>query len=865
VKFIPLFNMRRLLIVILLQFSVMGSWAQLTVNTSQTATQLVQNVLVGPGVTVSNVTFSGASGSIGHFTTGASPTNLGIGAGIIMSSGVVNGSPAIGSAVYNFADTDHSTGSDPDLQNLTADDVEDAAVLAFDFVPLSDTIKFRYVFASEEYPEWVSSSVNDVFGFFVSGPNPMGGAAYLNRNVALIPGTNLPVSIDNINDGSYSQLYVDNEGIGGTTIVYDGFTKIFTAWCLVVPCLQYHIKLAIGDAGDGIYDSGVFLEANSFSSTSIAITQFPTVPAVGNNGIEGCNDVTVHFSLQHPQTSAYPVSYGISGTAANGTDYTNISNSLLIPAGQTSVDLIIHPLMDGLTEGTETVVLTVQTSVCGNTQDIIVNIADNTPLVLQTSNDTALCGGSATLWAAASGGIIPYTYAWSNGLGSGTSVTVSPTSATTYTVSVNDACGNTATHAINIGAGSGNADAGNNVTLCMGQSTTLMGSGGSNYQWSNGATTSATTVSPVTTTTYYMTATGGCSGNDSVTVYVNPLPVVTAAVSVPSILMSESATLTATGANSYLWGSNPNDPSLAGQFNTASPTVSPLFTTLYTVVGTDANGCTASAAVTLIVIPVYPEVNFFAHPIKGCEPLIVQFFDSTMKAVPGASYLWDFGNGTASTEMNPLAYYPYNGIYDVTLTVTNPGGLGMTLTIPGFIEVFPKPEASFLTLPNREVTVLENTLGFFDRTIGDPTQWFWSFGDGDTSGLENVYHTYADTGIYEVNLIATNRYGCSDSAFTSVRVRPESAVFVPNAFTPNGDGRNDVFYVQGIGILEGSYIIRIFNRWGEEVFFSTDPEYSWDGTSKGGRCLLGTYVYLIDYTDLEFHTQTLKGTVSIYR
>ena len=102
---------------------------------------------------------------------------------------------------------------------------------------------------------------NDVFGFFVSGPNPAGGN-YTNYNVARIPGTAVPVTIDNVNSGSYSSYYVNNGT--GLTVVYDGFTTVLTAWCLVTPCNQYHIKIAIGDAGDGAYDSGVFLEENSF-------------------------------------------------------------------------------------------------------------------------------------------------------------------------------------------------------------------------------------------------------------------------------------------------------------------------------------------------------------------------------------------------------------------------------------------------------------------------------------------------------------------------------------------------------------------------------------------------------------------------
>jgi gliding motility-associated-like protein len=854
----------RILLFFLLSINAFLLQAQLTVNTSMTPTQLVQNVLVGTGVTVSNVTYTGGIDAIGQFTTGSSPTNLGLSSGVIMSSGVVNGSPAIGSSSSNQQSGTNGGGSDADLLNLVPGyTINDASVLQFDFIPLSDTIKFRYVFGSEEYPEWVGS-FNDVFGFFVSGPNPLGGS-YVNKNIALIPGTNVVVSINNVNAGSYATYFVDNLGMGGTTIVYDGFTTVLTAWCLVVPCIQYHIKLAIGDANDTGWDSGVFLEANSFSGGAVAVNQYPAVPIAGNNAIEGCNDITLSFNLQSLQAAAYTVSYSIMGTATNGVDYTAIPNSVTIPAGQDSVNLIIHPFMDGITEGTETIILLVQTSICGNNDTVLVTIMDNTPLIINTSNDTTICGGQATIWGYASGGIIPYTYSWSNSAGNTPVVTVSPVVTTNYTISVTDLCGTIATEDINITYGQGSAEAGNDVTLCLGESTTLVASGGNGYLWNDGTTTAINNVNPTVTTVYYVTASGTCDGYDSVTVFVNPLPTITATSSASSIFLGFSVNLYATGGTIYQWSSSPYDPSLASQANSASPTVSPQSTTTYNVVAYDANGCSGSASVVVIVVPVYPEVNFSGYPLKGCEPLIVQFMDSTIKALPGATYFWDFGNGTTSTLINPEAYYPEHGIYDVSLTVTNPNGFGMTLVSYACVEVYPVPIAVFQTLPNREVSILESTIGFFDETVGDPVKWSWSFGDGDTSDLQNIYHVYQDTGHYQVILVATNQYGCFDTAQTTISVRPDYYMFVPNAFTPNGDGKNDVFLIQGQGFLEDSYVIRIFNRWGEEVFFSKNINESWDGICKGKKALGETYVYVINFIDQINHTHEIKGALSVYR
>lgn len=839
--------------------------AQLSVNTAQTPTQLVQNVLVGTGVTVSNVTYTGTAGAIGHFQTGATPTNLGFGAGVIMSSGLVNSSPSIGSSVTNFASTDNSSGTDANLQTLTPDDVEDAAILQFDFVPLSDTIKFRYVFASEEYPEFVNSSVNDVFGFFVSGPNPMGGT-YTNRNIALIPGTSQPVSIDNINLGTFPQYYIDNQGINGGTIVYDGFTKVFTAWCVVVPCLQYHIKLAIGDAGDGIYDSGVFLEANSFSATAVNINQYPSVPAVGSDGIEGCNDITIEFTLPSAQTNPYPVSYAIGGTATNGVDYATIPNAILIPAGQTTASIVIQPVDDGITEGNETIVLTVQTSICGSTQDLVLTIKDNTPLVLQTTNDTIIpCGNAVTLSALASGGIQPYQYTWDGGLGSGTSVTVAPTAETWYLITVRDICTNSFTDSIKVMPEPGITDAGPDVTLCEGVSTTLTAIGGPGYAWSNGGTTASITVQPSVTTTYYLTTTSACPGFDSVTVFVNPAPPVVATSDTNLITMGELVHLFAAGATSYVWSSNPPDPSLAGQQNLTQLTCMPAGTTNYILVGTDANGCSASSNVTITVLPVLPIAGFSGSPLEGCSPLSVQFQDLSLKVSPDASYWWDFGNGSYSMLQNPVGYYPTHGTFDVTLIVTNPGNLADTLTLPAYVRVWPTPQAAFVTSPELAPTILNPTIGFFDRTLPGATLWAWDFGDGAEGTQQDEFHTYSDTGTYVVTLAVANEFGCSDTVSNSVRIRPDSWIWLPNAFTPNGDGKNDVFLIQGDGMLEGSFLLRIFNRWGEEIFFSVDPNNAWDGTVDGHMAPLGSYVYLLEYHDLEYHLHEYKGTVTLFR
>jgi gliding motility-associated-like protein len=839
-------------------------------------TNLVQNVLVGNGVTVSGVTYTGSASAIAEFSNG-NTTNLGLTSGIVMCSGNYSDIPQ---GAINLASTNFGQPGDASLGTLTTNTSYDASVLAFNFSPLGDTIKFRYVFGSEEYPDYVCSDYNDIFGFFVSGPNPLGGN-YVQKNIAIIPGTALPVAINTINSGvpgapggsswdpsgcislAYSSYFIDNSS--GATIVYNGFTTILTAWCLVTPCAQYHIKLAVSDAGDYVLDSGVFLEANSFSSSAITVNTFFSSPAAGTDAIEGCNNAFISFNLPSPATTPVTFNYTVGGTATNGTDYPLIPNSVTIPIGQDSAYISINPILDGITEGPESVIIIVQTSVCGGNDTIQFNILDNVAINVQTSNDTTLCGGQATIWASASGGVAPLGYLWDNGLGAVTTAVVTPAVTTTYTVTVTDFCGTTASADVIVYIGSGSAEAGPDDTICPTQQATLTASGGSAYLWSTGGNTATINVSPLTTTTYYVTAFGTCNANDSVTVVVLPGPVVTATSNAPgnTINSGDLVTLSGNGATNYTWTSNPPDPTLAGQQNLQNPIVSPAVTTTYTVSGDDGSGCTGTASITIIVNVVNPQPNFGAYPIEGCEPLIVHFYDSSANVAPGATYYWTFGNGITSTDQDPIVLYETHGTYDVSLTVTNPGGAGGSITYYQYIHVYPHPVALFTTIPNHFTTILEPNYNFFDQSVGPPVKWSWSFGDGDTSNLQNCQHEYTDTGTYAVYLAVANEYNCWDTLFSYIEVRPDYTIFIPNAFTPNNDGKNDYFWIQGVGIED--LVVRIFDRWGKMMFFSVDQNEGWDGKFEDKPAEVGTYVYQVTFRDPLLNYHTLHGQVTIIR
>ncbi|NQT78249.1 MAG: T9SS type A sorting domain-containing protein [Bacteroidetes bacterium] len=386
-----------------------GLRAQLVVQTNLTPEQLVQQVLVGSGVSVSNVTYQGNNFMRGSFTNGHA-TNLGLDGGVALASGNVLQIP---NHVSVFANSAYGLAGDPTLNGIATALTHDASVLEFDFVPTADTLRFRYVFGSEEYHEWVNSTFNDVFGFFVNGPKPNGLGNYVDYNIALIPGTALPVSINNVNLGSFPQYLVDNEGMQGTTIVYDAFTTVFTALLVVVPCEQYHIKLAIGDAGDAAYDSGVFLEANSFSSTGLSSNLgFSNSSNWFGAAVEACNDAELTFILDETMNDDYYiVRQQTFGSATLDLDYglSPSGDTLWIPAGELEVTLNLFPYSDDLVEGTETARFIFEfMEGCDPTADTTaIDILDNTTAIPTFGIISEFCedGDSVLLSGSPSGGV----------------------------------------------------------------------------------------------------------------------------------------------------------------------------------------------------------------------------------------------------------------------------------------------------------------------------------------------------------------------------------------------------------------------------------------------------------------------------
>ncbi len=298
--------MKKILFVFLIFLASNIAKAQLTIdNTTFTPQQLAQNVLLGQGVNISNIKFNGSaattiSDQIAVFDNG-STTNIGIKKGLILSTG--NAIIAKGPNDRSLATlpTSNPFEGDADLSILTNNQpIRNVAVLEFDFVPVGNKLTFNFVFASDEYPEFVNDLYNDNFGFFISGPGITGPYTGNAKNIALIPNTSVPVSINNLNNGvsnagpcEYCQYYVNNEN--GATIQYDGFTKSIQASSDVECGKTYHIKLAIANVSDNNYDSAVFIEGASFSASGINLGEDQKICATKNYTLKtGLDPSVIH-------------------------------------------------------------------------------------------------------------------------------------------------------------------------------------------------------------------------------------------------------------------------------------------------------------------------------------------------------------------------------------------------------------------------------------------------------------------------------------------------------------------------------------------------------------------------------------------
>lgn len=405
--------------------------------------------------------------------------------------------------------------------------------------------------------------------------------------------------------------------------------------------------------------------------------------------------------------------------------------------------------------------------------------------------------------------------------------------------------------------------AANNGPLCEGQTLNLTATtiAGATYSWTGpGGFTSAlqnptitgttTAMSGIYTVTINVAGPPVCNASSSTTVTINANPIVT--VNSPTTCAGIPTTLTATGATSYAWSTGA----------LTNPITVPGTSTSYTVTGTTA-GCTGSA-VAIVTSSPPPTVSFSGDTLSGCNPVICNLVANTA-GNPGATYTWDFGDGTMGTGPTITHVFANNGCNTVTLTVSFGGGCSTTDSIPCMINVFPQPFANFIFAPT--TIDIFNPTAYFTNLSTNSTLWLWNFGDTTTSTVQDPIHTWGYIGIHPVTLYATTVNGCIDSVTYTIIIEDIITAYIPNTFTPNGDGVNDEFNIYAHGISPDNFEMLVFDRWGNKIFTSRDVNEGWNGAvnNRGPVVEEDVYVYRFNYKDVMGKKHKAIGHVTIVK
>ena len=284
--------------------------------------------------------------------------------------------------------------------------------------------------------------------------------------------------------------------------------------------------------------------------------------------------------------------------------------------------------------------------------------------------------------------------------------------------------------------------------------------------------------------------------------------------------------------------------------------------TFYTV--TLSDGCSTPVTDTsFITIHMNPVVSISAIPRNGCAPL-----DVTFSAVGnGVQYLWNYGDNNSGNTMSNIINHSYasDGSYNVSLTAISLEGCSTIIDSLNYINVFPNPVADF-SISQNPITSVDLTVQFTDLSQPNISSWQWDFGGLGNSTNSSPTYLFPDVeGEYSINLKVTDQNGCVDSTDQILTIEPDWAIYVPNTFTPNSDGRNDVFTPSGFGIMEEGYRFSIFNRWGELIFETTTLFEPWNGIYKGELVFQGTYAWEVNFRDAFGGVHVDVGKVNVLK
>ena len=807
-----------------------------------TPQEFVETYLVGTGITVSNAKYNGSSeplnsslrtplksrDEIGSFTaSGGAQTQMGIAGGVILSTGYTGKVKAGSNPDDDMWGNSQPAESDPDLVILAGgSQINDKSVLEFDFVPQTDVVTFRYVFGSIEF-DGFCGSINDAFGLFLSGPGITGTSGFANNavNIALLPNSTNYVNIFNICDADQGNLGAGVYSWWNLKKDYYSFNRItwvFTATYNIQCNQTYHMKFAIGDASDGVLDSGVFLEQNSFTSNNITSTTSFTNPLTGQLLVEGCNGVSLQYAIPQTKSSDLVIDLNIhpTGTA----DQADITPNpfplhLTIPAGQlTTPAILINAVADGIAEPVENLIIKATTTTCGISNSVTseFSITDYHTLLVDLNNVNICDGSAATLSPVVTGGqpILPgnvFQYLWSNSQTTASIVVSPPFGHHVYSVTVTDACGQVVAKTVSVDVGTTPGPAGQitgSDSICTPASGVVYSmppiTGADVYQWtipSGGTIVSGANTNSVTVNFNMATIPGMLSVNGHSTYCGDGAPSSMNIVVVPSVAPAGPLTGPATvcegssaisysipatgGAENYLW-------TLPAGFTITSGTGSPQITCNVAMGASGGNisvsgwnsqcGSGQPAIKTVTVDPVpSPAGNITAaggNHICTPDPGVLFNVGPILHA---ASYRWNY-SGISGTIINngteaEISFPGNSSSGDLTVYGINNCGSG-PVSAPYALTVNPRPVVSYLplneikTTKNARPVVLHGGIPVGDGGVYTGTGVRkTSTGEFIFDPSDNSVTISGSAGtVYPVTYRYTNTYNCIDEKTFNIRV-----------------------------------------------------------------------------------------------
>ncbi|MEX2595477.1 MAG: PKD domain-containing protein [Salibacteraceae bacterium] len=519
---------------------------------------------------------------------------------------------------------------------------------------------------------------------------------------------------------------------------------------------------------------------------------------------------------------------------------------------------------------------------CTDDMFIVIDVPDT--IKTTAFGDTMICiTNPAAINAASTGGTPPYSYVWTesslNGpvINTSASTVVNPSVTTEYFVTSTDdngCIGDTSRVLIKVRPPL-SAEIESVDTICPYDTidisiTAFGGDSTYTYSWSSGVFGSTITVSPDLPQWYFVTVSDQCgtpSFLDSVFVQVGGYGKISSKIRLEddSICAGENVYLIAEGQGGfkgpdeyrYEWSASNMD---GKPIQFARPTI----TTTYTLTITDLCLSPAGVAEKTVYVgkPYVPP--FIANPNVSCtDTEVIISFAETM---PGYEYDWDFGDGSVlENAFTDSVYHEFEspGCYDVKLSVTTDFGCYGERTENCLVQILQAPKADFTHYPTSPNT-LQPFVKFQDNSQ-NAAEIIWYLDDDTLSESSLFMHEFADTGSYEVKLVAISSDGCIDTIIKPLEHLSEETIYIPKSFTPNSDGLNDEFKISGEGIGKDKFELVIFDRWGKQLFLTTNPDFGWNGkyTSTDEYVPIGSYGYTLQYVDRFGQIRKLRGQVIV--